>query len=114
LEVNILADITNQVRINMKKKISRHHFIKTGAVAGAGLTFIPPVMKTGKINMTGNPVRLGGPGLGSLDYTVFLQEASKLDNIPLMLEHLEKQEDYKLAADYVREVARKAGITIAE
>lgn len=61
-----MADITNQVRINMKKKISRRHFIKTGAVAGAGLTFIPPVLKTGKSNMIGNPVRLGGPVPGNL------------------------------------------------
>jgi len=54
------------------------------------------------------------PGLGSLDYTVFLQEAGKLRDIPLMLEHLEKQEDYKLAADYVREVGERAGIVIIE
>jgi sugar phosphate isomerase/epimerase len=52
------------------------------------------------------------PGLGSLDYTVFLQEASNLVGVPLMLEHLEKQEDYKSAADYVREIARKTGILI--
>ena len=50
------------------------------------------------------------PGLGILDYTVFLQEASKLKDIPFMLEHLNKQEDYKLAADYIREVGKKAEI----
>ncbi|MFZ0280470.1 MAG: sugar phosphate isomerase/epimerase [Bacteroidales bacterium] len=50
------------------------------------------------------------PGLGSLDYSVLLQEASKLKDVPVMLEHLEKQEDYKLAADYVREVGAKSGI----
>jgi sugar phosphate isomerase/epimerase len=50
------------------------------------------------------------PGLGSLNYTVFLQEASKLKNIPIILEHLNSQEEYKLAADYVREVGQKAGI----
>lgn len=50
------------------------------------------------------------PGLGSVDYVVFLQETSKLKDIPFMLEHLEKQEDYKLAADYVREVGEKEGI----
>jgi len=53
------------------------------------------------------------PGLGSLDYAVFLQETSKLKDIPFMLEHLEKQEDYKLAADYVREVGEKVGIVFA-
>jgi len=53
------------------------------------------------------------PGLGSVDYTVFLQEASKLKDIPFMLEHLEKQMDYKLAADYVRQVGEKGGIVFA-
>jgi sugar phosphate isomerase/epimerase len=51
------------------------------------------------------------PGLGTLNYTVFLQEASKLKDIPFMLEHLNNQEDYKLAADYIRETGRKAGIS---
>jgi sugar phosphate isomerase/epimerase len=51
------------------------------------------------------------PGLGSLDYTVFLQEASKLRDIPFMLEHLETQEDYRLAAEYVRATGKKAGIS---
>ena len=54
------------------------------------------------------------PGLGYLDYTLFLQEASKLKDIPFMLEHLETQKDYKLAANYVREVGKKAGILFAE
>jgi len=54
------------------------------------------------------------PGLGSLDYSVFLQETSKLRDIPFMLEHLEKQEDYLLAAEYVRETGKKAGITVME
>jgi sugar phosphate isomerase/epimerase len=50
------------------------------------------------------------PGLGSLNYTVFLQEASKLKDIPIILEHLNTQEEYKLAADYVRETGSKAGV----
>lgn len=54
------------------------------------------------------------PGTGYLDYAVFLQEASKLKDIPLMLEHLEKQEEYKLAADHIREVGAKAGISFLE
>jgi sugar phosphate isomerase/epimerase len=54
------------------------------------------------------------PGTGYLDYTVFLQEACKLKDIPLMLEHLEKQEDYKLAADYIREAGARAGISFIE
>jgi sugar phosphate isomerase/epimerase len=54
------------------------------------------------------------PGSGSLDYTVFLQEVSKLRDIPFLMEHLTKQEDYKLAADYIREVGKKVGILFAE
>jgi len=54
------------------------------------------------------------PGLGSVDYAVFLQEASKLKDIPFMLEHLENQKEYKLAADYVRKVGEKVGIEFAE
>jgi len=52
------------------------------------------------------------PGLGGLDYGVFLRELSKLDNVPLMLEHLPNQDEYKLAADYVRAVAQKEGLSL--
>jgi sugar phosphate isomerase/epimerase len=51
------------------------------------------------------------PGLGTIDYSVFLQESSKLKDIPFMLEHLSNQEDYKLAADYIRSTGKKAGIS---
>jgi sugar phosphate isomerase/epimerase len=50
------------------------------------------------------------PGLGRLDYKVFLKELSKLDGIPLMLEHLDSQEEYRKAADYVRSVGSKIGV----
>ncbi len=53
------------------------------------------------------------PGTGSLDYTVFLQEASRLSDIPFMLEHLETQKEYKLAAEYVRAVGKEVGIPFA-
>jgi sugar phosphate isomerase/epimerase len=54
------------------------------------------------------------PGLGTLDYAVFLKEAGKLKDIPFMLEHLKSQDDYKLAADYIREIGKKEGILFAE
>jgi len=54
------------------------------------------------------------PGLGSLDYAIFLQEMSRLKNIPMMMEHLEKQEDYVLAAEYIRQVGSKSGISFIE
>lgn len=51
-------------------------------------------------------------GLGSMDYTAFLTELSKLDNVPLMIEHLKTAEEYKLAADYIRSVAARNGISM--
>ena len=45
----------------MKKKFGRRRFIKNGAVIATGLTILPSVLKAGKINMSGNPVRLGAP-----------------------------------------------------
>jgi sugar phosphate isomerase/epimerase len=52
------------------------------------------------------------PGLGQLDYSVFLSELSKLPNIPLMLEHLDTAEEYQQAAAYIRLVGDKAGIAL--
>ena len=54
------------------------------------------------------------PGLGSLDYGVFLAGDQQIKDIPFMLEHLESQEDYLLAAEYVRETGAKNGITFLE
>ena len=48
------------------------------------------------------------PGLGGLDYTAYLQELGKLPDTPLMLEHLPNAEEYRLAAEHIRSVARKA------
>jgi len=50
------------------------------------------------------------PGLGKLDYTYFLRALNQLDpDIPLMLEHLPDENEYRLAADYLRGVERQAG-----
>jgi sugar phosphate isomerase/epimerase len=47
------------------------------------------------------------PGLGGLDYRVYLQELNKLSpDIPLMLEHLPTEEEYALAASHIRAVAK--------
>ena len=51
-------------------------------------------------------------GLGNLNYTVYLKELSKLKNIPLMLEHLNTVQEYELAANYIRSVAEKNGISL--
>ncbi|MDQ1256910.1 MAG: hypothetical protein QG656_1510 [Candidatus Hydrogenedentes bacterium] len=53
------------------------------------------------------------PGLGGLDYAVFLRELDALDpDTPLMLEHLSAAEEYTQAAAHVRSVAGANGIVI--
>ncbi len=53
------------------------------------------------------------PGLGKLDYATFLRELDRLDpDTPLMLEHLKIEQDYVLAADYIRSVARQNHVAI--
>ena len=65
---------------------------------------------TGRMTVHLDEVR---PGLGRLDYSVFLQEASRLDpDLPIMLEHLPTEEEYDLAAVYVRGVAADAGLAL--
>lgn len=46
------------------------------------------------------------PGLGGLDYATFLKELAKLGDIPIMLEHLPNAEEYHLAAEHIRSVAK--------
>lgn len=52
------------------------------------------------------------PGLGNLDYKTYLTELSKLDNVPLMLEHMEKPEGYRAAIEYVKKIANNANLKI--
>ena len=53
------------------------------------------------------------PGLGALDYRVFLSELAKLDaDTPLMLEHLDGEAEYALAAAHIRAIAAKQGIEL--
>lgn len=52
------------------------------------------------------------PGLGKLDYQVYLLELDKLEpDAPLMLEHLPSVEEYEQAAAYVRTVAAEVEVT---
>jgi sugar phosphate isomerase/epimerase len=51
------------------------------------------------------------PGQGYLDYRTLLSEMAKLPaDTPIMLEHLEKEEEYCLAAEYVRSIANDLSI----
>jgi len=46
------------------------------------------------------------PGLGNLDYAAYLTELAPMDGpAPLMLEHLDTEEEYCLARDYIFSVA---------
>ncbi|MEA3226563.1 MAG: hypothetical protein U9Q07_11485 [Planctomycetota bacterium] len=51
------------------------------------------------------------PGLGGLDYAVFLKELSKIPDTPLMLEHLKGAEQYRLAAEHIRGAAKEVGLS---
>jgi sugar phosphate isomerase/epimerase len=53
------------------------------------------------------------PGLGYLNYRVFLLELQRVDpDMPLMLEHLTREEDYTLAAEYIRKVAQDVEVPL--
>ena len=52
------------------------------------------------------------PGLGKLDYPIFLGELSRLKDVPLMMEHLETAGEYRLAASHIRTVGKSIGISL--
>jgi sugar phosphate isomerase/epimerase len=53
------------------------------------------------------------PGQGYLNYGVFLQELQRVDHeMPLMLEHFTREEDYTLGAQYIRKVAQDIGVPL--
>lgn len=53
------------------------------------------------------------PGLGRLDYRTLLRGLDSLDpDTPLMLEHLQTDEEYALAADYVRGIAKEIDVEL--
>jgi sugar phosphate isomerase/epimerase len=52
------------------------------------------------------------PGLGKLNYNTYLVELSRLKDIPLMMEHLQSEEEYASAADYIRSVGKRNKIVI--
>jgi sugar phosphate isomerase/epimerase len=51
------------------------------------------------------------PGLGGLDYAAFLKELSKIPETPLMLEHLPNAKEYNMAAEHIRGVAKRIGLS---
>jgi len=52
------------------------------------------------------------PGLGGLDYHVYLEELAQLEpDVCLMIEHLPNEEEYLLAAAHIRSVAAEVGVS---
>lgn len=94
-------------------------FYDTGALIRECFAKLGPFIKSchakdialsGKLTLHLDETR---PGLGGLDYGVYLAELSKLDpDTPLMLEHLPSEEEYKLAAQHIRSVAAETGVAI--
>jgi sugar phosphate isomerase/epimerase len=52
------------------------------------------------------------PGKGNLAYGVFLSELAKLSDVPLMMEHLDTDEAYQEAAQYIRSEGVKVQVGI--
>ncbi len=52
------------------------------------------------------------PGLGKLNYSIYLQELAKLKDVPLMMEHLKTAEEYDLAARHIRSVGKSINISL--
>ena len=51
------------------------------------------------------------PGLGALDYPTLLRELNRLDpDLPVLLEHLPNEEEYRAAAGYIRRVAKGGAV----
>jgi sugar phosphate isomerase/epimerase len=55
------------------------------------------------------------PGKGEIDYATYLRELSKLAvDAPLMLEHLQTEEEYRAGRDYIRSVGERIGVPFAQ
>lgn len=53
------------------------------------------------------------PGLGSVDFRALIREMNRLDaDMPLMMEHLPNNEEYRLAANYLRACASLEGVEL--
>lgn len=53
------------------------------------------------------------PGLGTLDYAVYLRELSRLDpDVTLLIEHLPNEAEFTLAANHIRAEAASEGLTL--
>jgi sugar phosphate isomerase/epimerase len=97
---------------------SPERFYDTGSLIRECFAALGPYIKSchakdialaGRLTVHLDEVR---PGLGGLNYPVYLSELRRLDpDTPLMLEHLSTPEEYTLAAEYLQRVAAAEGIS---
>jgi sugar phosphate isomerase/epimerase len=97
--VNLMNSLDNYYN---NAKIIKHTFEELGPYIKSchGKDTILETNLTTHINET-------QPGLGNLDYAVYLSELSKLNDIPLMLEHMEEPKQYKAALKHLHGVAKE-------
>jgi sugar phosphate isomerase/epimerase len=97
---------------------SPQRYYRTGAIIRECFAKLGPYIKSchakdirldSKLMTHLDEVRIG---LGNLDYVSFLKELSRTGDIPLMLEHLPSAEEYRLAAEHVRAVAKSISLPV--
>ena len=52
------------------------------------------------------------PGTGNLDLATFLREMATLKDVPILIEHLHSEAEYRQATDHTRAVAKQVKITL--
>jgi sugar phosphate isomerase/epimerase len=69
---------------------------------------IKDITLTADLTVNLNEIRAG---LGSFDARTFFREINRLDHdMPVLMEHLNSAEDYRLAAEYLRKEMKEAGV----
>ncbi len=108
------------VHIDMVNVVnSPQHYFGTGDLIREWLTKLGPHIRSCHAKDTLLSTKLTThldevrPGLGNLDYRTLLRELDKLDpDTPLMIEHLQAEEDYRLSAEYIRDIANEIDVKL--
>ena len=51
-------------------------------------------------------------GTGNLDIATFLCEMASIKDVPVLIEHMNSEAEYRQATDHVRAIAKPIGITL--
>ncbi len=96
---------------------SPERYFRTGDLIRECFRLLGPYIRSGHAKdvsmLPGYPVHIqeGRPGTGVLDYGAYLRELAALDpDTTLIMEHLEGQGEYDLAATYIRGIAAREGV----